>query len=226
MVSRNAVPSLFAALCLATLVPLTAGCGGGSPAATRGTGVALKIRWPETTRLVPAATRSVQVTLRDAGGFETFRVVNRPEGGGFSTLVFFGLTPGRLDFSARAFAADDAQGVSVAAAQSQVTLAAGVQTDVALTLASTIDRIEIAPEELDLAFGQVETLTATARNAAGDIVPLTTSLTTWTSRDTSVATVDATGRVTARGAGSTQITFRDTESGRTESALVVVAPAP
>lgn len=226
MVSRNVLRAAIAALSLVALVPLVAGCGGGSASPSRATGVAIKIRWPETTRLVPAATRSLQVVIRDAANFETFRVANRPEGGGFSTLVFFGLTPGSLDFSARAFAAEDAQGVAVASAQSRVTLAAGVQTDVTLNLASTISRIDVTPAENELLPGQTVALTAAARNAAGDIVPVTASRTTWTSRDTQVATVDANGVVTAGVPGSTQIVFKDTESGQTNSALVVVNPAP
>lgn len=187
-------------------------------------GVALRVRWPETTRLVPEASRSVGITVRDAGGFQTFRVANRPTSGGYSTLVFVGLAPGPVDYTATAFPDVDAQGVAVAGATGRVTLVAGQRTDVRLDLASTIDRIEIAPTETTLRVGETRTFVATARNAGGDIVPTTASKVLWSSSDTRVARVDATGLVTAIAAGSTRIIFKDTESGKQESALLVVEP--
>lgn len=198
-----------------------AGCGGsGAPGTT--SGVSMRVQWPDASRLIPAATRSVQVTIRDASGFETFRVVNRPETGNLSTMVFFGLTPGNLSFSAKAFPAVDAQGVSVAGAQSQVTLSPGFQTNVTLNLVSTIDRIEIAPQRLDLAVSATGDLVATARDGSGNIVPLTASQTEWRSQDTSVAQVNAAGRVTAVKSGSVLVSFTDNESGKSASALVVI----
>ena len=91
------------------------GCGGASSVAPE-TGLQMRIQWPEVSRLLPDATQSVRVQVQDAGGFQTFRVANKPAGGGFSTLVFFGLKPGDLNVEARAFPAADAQGVALAQA--------------------------------------------------------------------------------------------------------------
>lgn len=210
-------------LLLLTLAALgaVAGCGG-SGAAPASTGVSLRVQWPGRSRLIPVATQSVQVSLRDASGFETFRVLNRPNSGSFSTLVFFGLTPGSLDFAAKAFPSADAQGVAVAAAQSRVTLTPGFQTNVTLDLASTIDRIEVRAQRLDLTVGGAATLTATARDKDGNLVPLTAAKTRWESRDTTIAQVNAAGQVSGVKAGSTLVVFTDDESGKSDSALVVV----
>ena len=142
--------------------------------------------------------------------------------GTFSTLVFFGLTPGSLDFAARAFPVADAQGVAVAAAQSKITLSPGFQTNVTLDLVSTIDHVSLQPQRLDLAVGATGNLTATARDTNGNLVPLTTSATAWESRDTAIARVNGDGLVTAVKSGSTLIVFTDNESGKTDSALVVI----
>ena len=187
-------------------------------------GVALRVQWPETSRLVPEASRSVQVEVKDSAGFKTFRVANRPVVGGFSTVIFVGLSPGAVDYTATAFPQEDAQGVAVAAATGRVTLATGQRTDVRLDLVSTIDRIEIAPSETTLAVGSTLRFVATARDIDGDVVPTSAGKVQWSSSDTRVASVDTTGLVRGLVAGSTRIVFKDTESGRQESALVVVEP--
>ncbi len=191
---------------------------GGSP------GFSVRVQWPEPSRLIPEATRSVQVELSDAGGFRTYRVVNRPTSGTVSTIVFVGLAPGAVDYSATAFPEVDAQGVAVAAATGRVTLATGQRTDVRLDLASTIERIDIVPAEATVRVGATRSFAATARDADGDAVPTSTGRVSWSSSDPRVASVDAAGLVRGIAAGSTRIVFKDSESGRQESALLVVEP--
>ena len=70
--------------------------------------------------------------------------------------------------------------------------------------------------------GATGNLTATARDTNGNLVPLTTSATAWESRDTAIARVNGDGLVTAVKSGSTLIVFTDNESGKTDSALVVI----
>ncbi|MBB6050382.1 Ig-like domain-containing protein [Armatimonas rosea] len=196
------------------------GCGGSSVAPA--TGLEMRIQWPEISRLVPAATQSVRVVVKDAGGFQTFRVANRPASGSFSTLVFFGLQPGDLSVDASAFPAADAQGVALAASSTKVTVSSGNQTNLQLSLASTVDRIEVSPASLSIRPGSAQTLTGTAKDSAGNLVPLSTSKTRWSSSDATVASVDSAGKVTALKEGSTNVTFTDTESGKAGTSLVVV----
>jgi uncharacterized protein YjdB len=191
------------------------------------TGLQLRIQWPEVSRLVPEATQSVRVQVKDAGGFETFRVANRPAAGGFSTLVFFGLQPGDLTVDARAFPAADAQGVALASTNVRVTVSSGNQTNLQIALASTVDRVEVSPASASLRPGSAQTLTGVAKDSSGNLVPLSAAKTRWISSDATVASVDASGKVTAIKDGSTTISFSDTESGRAGTALVTVsATAP
>jgi len=70
--------------------------------------------------------------------------------------------------------------------------------------------------------GQTGQLTATPRDAADN--PLTDRVVTWTGADPAVATVSATGLVTAVGAGTATVTA--TSEGRTASATITVTPVP
>lgn len=197
------------------------GCGGASSVAPA-TGLQMRIQWPEVSRLVPDATQSVRVTVRDAGGFQTFRVANKPSTGGFSTLVFFGLQPGDLRVEASAFPAADAQGVALATTSVTVTVSSGNQTNLQVALASTVDRVEVSPASVSIRPGSAQTLSGVAKNASGNLVPLTAAKTRWVSSDATVASVDSTGKVTAIKEGATTITFTDTESGKSGTSLITV----
>ena len=197
------------------------GCGG-NKAVAPATGLQMRIQWPEVSRLLPDATQSVRVQVQDAGGFQTFRVANRPASGGFSTLVFFGLLPGDLNVEARAFPAADAQGVALASTSVKVTVSSGNQTNLQVALASTVDRVEVSPASASIRPGSAQTLSGAAKDASGNLVLLTTARARWASSDATVATVDGAGMVTAIKEGATTITFTDTESGKSGTALVTV----
>jgi uncharacterized protein YjdB len=83
--------------------------------------------------------------------------------------------------------------------------------------------VAVSPATGELDVGGTLQLTATPRDAAGN--PLSGRQVTWTSSNTSVATVDANGRVTAVGPGTA--TIRATSEGQTGTATVTVrTPAP
>jgi uncharacterized protein YjdB len=83
--------------------------------------------------------------------------------------------------------------------------------------------VTVSPASVSLQPNGTAQLGATVRNAAGDV--LSARLITWSSSNTTVATVSATGFVTALAAGSATITA--TSEGKTGSATVsVTAPPP
>jgi plastocyanin len=89
--------------------------------------------------------------------------------------------------------------------------------------------VEVTPATASvftLAPGNTVTLAATAKNGAGQT--LTGGTKSFTSGNNAVATVDASGKVTGVGAGTTAITATITIDGATESATstVTVAAAP
>jgi hypothetical protein len=83
----------------------------------------------------------------------------------------------------------------------------------------SVTSVTISPDSLVLAIGAMAAFTTTAHDAAGGTVPGTA---TWTSSDTAVARVDATGKVTAVAAGTVTVTA--TIAGVSATAQVRVKP--
>jgi trimeric autotransporter adhesin len=88
--------------------------------------------------------------------------------------------------------------------------------------AAPVASVSVTPSTLSLTVGQTGQLTATLRDASGNV--LTGRTVTWTTTNAARATVSASGLVTAVGAGSA--TIRATSEGQTGSASVTVTTVP
>ena len=95
---------------------------------------------------------------------------------------------------------------------------AGRRDSVLVSVPTLIARIETDPAELSLGVGDLASIGATALDALGN--PLARAF-VWSSGNGAVATVDAAGRVQARGAGSTLITV--TSEGKSATTRVTVS---
>jgi acetyl esterase/lipase len=111
--------------------------------------------------------------------------------------------------------ATDGNGTAIGALRSIVAGAKAVSVEIAgVTLSQqvtitvenppAVGSVEVSPAEVQLVDGQTSPLTATVLDEQGD--PLEDAEVTWSSGDTDVATVNADGVVTARGAGTATIT--------------------
>src|SRR5207244_587993 len=88
-----------------------------------------------------------------------------------------------------------------------------------VTVSNTpVATVSVSPASINLQTGQTSQLTATPKDAAGN--PLVGRAVTWATSNGSVATVNATGLVTATGAGSATITA--TSEGKSGTAGVTV----
>ena len=87
-----------------------------------------------------------------------------------------------------------------------------------------VNTVTVTPSSASLVLGITSTqqLTATLRDAANNV--LTGRVVTWTSSNTAAATVDASGLVTAVGAGATTITATSETKTGTSSITVTLAP--
>ncbi len=236
---------LVAGVLLGTTVSLVGGtgCGGGggkgnvTPAtgavATASGRAVVSVRWPERSaasgRLVPLAAESIRVTVFQNDAPLEEHLLTRPAGNGsVTTSAEFALLPtGNLLFRAEAFPNADGSGVLQARAEAVEPIAADFVTPVSLTLGSTIDRVEITPASPPpLTGGETTTFTATAKNAAGEIV-VTTATWQWSTGDPAIATVEAsTGLVSALAAGATTVLAKETESGKTGQVTLQTTPSP
>jgi hypothetical protein len=220
---------------------LLVGCGSSGvptspPASSVTTGrAALTIRWPErdATRLIPFAANSIRVRLTSVDGTRSFgeTLLVRPTNGGTASATFSQLPTGPCLVTASAYPGADGSGVAQATGQTQTEIVANQTAEVRLTLASTIDRIELNPTAPTVAVGQSVTLSATVKNPLGEVMLTAPSTVAWTSSNTAVATVEPGGTAgesgTVRGVapGTTTITVTEQESGKTASVLVTVPPA-
>jgi uncharacterized protein YjdB len=82
--------------------------------------------------------------------------------------------------------------------------------------------VTVAPASASVTTGQTVQLTATPRDAAGNA--LTGRVVTWSSNNTSVATVNTSGRITGVAAGSATITATSEGKSGTSAITVTVAP--
>ena len=119
----------------------------------------------------------------------------------------------------------DAQGVVTAVASGSETISAtseGVHgTTVISVSAIPVARVDVTPTSTSISPGQTSQLTATAFDASGNVLVRSV---TWTSSNNAVATVSATGLVTAVAAGT--VTISATIGGVTGTALITVAAVP
>ncbi len=184
--------------------PGTGGGGGGPvtpppPAAVASVSIA-----PATATLVVGGTQALAASARDAAGNAlTGRTVTWSSG-------------------APAVATVSASGVVTAVAAGSATITATVE-GIAATAAITVTPVPVAsvsvsPATASLVVGGTQALAASARDAAGNV--LTGRTVTWSSGAPAVATVSATGLVTAVTAGTT--TIRATIEGVVGTATLTV----
>ena len=206
---------------LLTLVAI--GCGGdaGKPAPTgRAT---FTVRWPEAgaSRLIPAAASSIRVEIKKDGKLVASGVLVPSQ----PSKTFDVLPTGTLTATARAFPNADGTGVAQAEASLPLIIAAGQNTPVTLTMASTIDRVEVSPSgPASLVVSQTLALMATPKNSAGEVVLITPGGITW-SADAPAVTVSANGLVTGAQAGGANVSAREIESGKSSTAVAVTVAA-
>ncbi len=82
--------------------------------------------------------------------------------------------------------------------------------------------VTVSPASASIQVGQTVQLTATPRDANGN--PLTGRVVTWSSSDTTIAKVNGSGLITARGAGTATVTA--TSEGKSGTATITVTAAP
>src|SRR6266498_6085269 len=167
---------------------------------------------------VTPATASVPV-----GG--TVQLTARPKNAAGNPLTGRTLT---WQSSAAAVASVDASGlVTGQAAGGPVTITAtseGKAGTAAVTVtAIPVASVEVAPATASVPVGGTAQLTATPKDAAGNL--LTGRTVTWQSSDAAVASVDASGLVTGKSLGG-PVTITATSEGKTGTAAGTITPIP
>jgi 6-phosphogluconolactonase (cycloisomerase 2 family) len=223
-------PPLRLFLVLSALVAaFLTGCGGnnGNGAQQKGT-LALSVTWPERTRLVPTASSSIRLVVTSAGVQVATQVIQRPSAPPLTQVYTFPNIPtGSATLSATAYPNADATGVAQAMGSTPFTITSAQTTNLNIAMDSTVNSLELGPATLTVAPGATLQITATGKNALGQVVLIAPEKITWNSATTGAATIDINGLVTGVAAGTSTITVTDTESGKSvQQTLTVVAAGP
>ncbi|MCW3051031.1 MAG: hypothetical protein JWN14_201 [Chthonomonadales bacterium] len=222
---------LFAtsALC-GTLTGLT-GCGGGSSAGTTTPGrFAVTVNWPAPSRLIPAASGSIDAVLSSGEKTLGHKLLVKPTAAPWTTTVTFdNLKPGAVTLATTAYPNADGTGVAQAKGTMNATIKSGAQTSATVDMNATIDHLAVTPASPTVAVGASIPLTATAFNAQGGIVLTSAQSLSWNSAQSAKATVTTAGSLTGVAAGTSVITVTDAETGKSATTTVTVTggvPAP
>jgi hypothetical protein len=212
------------------------GCGGGNKntevptetPSTRSEGsVSFVITWPTQSRLIPVAANSIKIAF-SGGPTPTEKIVVRPATGTNTTDVTFpNLVVGTYTITATAYPSTNATGVAQAMGTGSVTVVKDQTVETGVTMATTISQIDASPAAPSVVVPATVNLTGSATDTNNAIVITANNKWTWSSSNTGVATVPASGNpvtVTSVSAGTTTITGTETESGKTKSVTVTVLP--
>ena len=203
---------------------LSAGCGGGSSAPATGR-AKISVAWPSPSRFVPQASVSIRVTVKDETNVVVGEaILDKPT----TSVTLSPLPVGTLSATATAYPQTGAGGVAQATATAPLAIRADASTNIALTLASTIDRVSVTPTAPSLPAQTTQTLTATALDAAGQVVLTPTNGFTWSvPSGASFASIHSTtGVVTGLSAGAATIRATETESGQSGDVSATIRAAP
>lgn len=190
---------------------LLAACGGGgdsgpsTPSSPTPAAVATVDISPASATLLPPATQQLTVTLKDASG-------NTLSG---RSITWSSDNSGIASVSTSGFVTSVAAGKATISAASEGKSGTASITVLAPVAAVTLDRATAI-----VAIGDSLQLTATLKDAAGAII--TGRIVTWTSSAPTLATVSASGMITALAAGSVTITAAS--EGKSADAAVTVLP--
>lgn len=206
---------------------LLAGCGGGGTAASLPTGaVVMRIRWPETSRLIPTAAQSVVVSLwqnqQPLNGQRA--VIARPQ----SEYRFEGVPAGSTTIVASAHPNADGSGVAMTGGSVTVTVLASQYVSAPpIVLASTISSFALVPASIVTApsLGPIR-LGIDARNTAGELVLVSFERLVWSVNSAIVRVEELAGEPGADlyplAEGSATVAVEDPESGFEASASVAI----
>jgi hypothetical protein len=231
---RRAFLLTIAVSCLICLVSLV-GCGGGNhdtqfpieTPLTRSEGsVSFYITWPTRSRLIPVAANSIKIVFN--GPTPTEKIVARPAAGTDTTdVTFSNLVVGTYTITATAYPTTNGTGVGQAMGTGNVTVVKDQTVETGVTMASTISQIIVSPSAPSVVVPATVSLTGSATDASSAIVITANNKWTWSSSNTGVVTIPASGNpvmVTSVAAGTATITGTETESGKTTSVTVTVLP--
>lgn len=217
------------------------GSGAGTVENSRLGRMAVKVQWPDASRLVPFKTKSLKIVIDWVeGGKATLvdtKVVDRPDP--LKTTVtetVFNLKSGtRYRLTVTAHPNPGGTGTALARHVSAANLAIkpGVENQWPVTMTSTVHTLSIEPTITSIGVGEKQVVSVVAKDASGATVLLALSAIRWTVGAPAVLKAEpnvqglADNQVQLEGLvqGSSSLTVTDDESGKTSPAMQIAVEA-
>lgn len=193
------------------------GCGGGSGTHAEPQGSAVfRVTWPEASRLIPEASSSIKIVVKDGEKVVGNLVLSRPKTSNTTEGKIGSLPVKTLTNVITAHPFPDGTGVAQAEGTVPVTIKANEEVKVSVTLQSTITELEpLVRSPIRLGLNQGVKLGAVPKNAAGEMVLILRRGLRFESSNPTALPVNAEGIVTAQAEGTARVTVTEPESGKT-----------
>lgn len=203
------------------------GSGGQNSGTSTGVGTLLfTVQWPSAAQSSSGA-QSVRVVLSANGTTLAQQVVSRPTAAATTSSITFSNQPAeQITANATSYSLSGGSGSALASAAVVVNLTPNATVSTPLSFSPTIASVSISPTPIGLITGSTTTLAASALDANGNVILTTGSDWSWSSSNTGVATIGASGvttTLTAVSAGTSSITLQETTTGKTISVVAAVS---
>ncbi|MGE0160572.1 MAG: LamG-like jellyroll fold domain-containing protein [Gemmatimonadales bacterium] len=174
------------------------------------------VRGPLANLLVTGVTITSYPATMSVGGTGNFTAVVQTSAPTSPRVFWTSLDGGVVSMT-------DSVGTGVNAGTASVVASAGAFADTVSVVVTTItvDSVHVTPDSADVVVGQSRAYTATLFDAGGNVITRPVS---WSTGNSSVATVNGTGQVTGVAPGTT--TVQATSDGISDQAVVRVTAAP
>lgn len=196
------------------------GCAGRGLKVDPSGSMTIGVTWPEAavSRVVPIASNSIVVEVRKDGNLTNSLLITKPS----TSAVLENLPLGEVTVTARAMPNTDGTGTAQAMASQTATIVEGPTNVINLTLASTIDHIQINSTATVTALQQT-TIVATPKDSSNNTVLTAPGNILFTSEHPLVGTVNpTTGVFSGLLMGTTKVTATELDSNKSGECNVTV----
>jgi hypothetical protein len=203
------------------------GCGGGgnglSAAGSRSGRAAITVTWPSRSRLIPLASNSIKIDIKQGALVVGSKTVARPADGISTTVTIDPLPTGDLTAIATAYPQADGTGIAQAAGTVPLHVNSGQTATFTLTLGSTVSSLSLTPAASTIPSGGTTHIDLTARDSGGNVVLISPSKVRWEALNPTIASVDADGNIHGLTAGQAGFKATETESGVSGQCVITVS---
>ena len=185
-------------------------CGGGGSGVTvaKNGKISISITWPSPSRVIPVAATSIGISIKNSKGITVVStLIAKPT----TTWVSSDLPIDSYTLTATAYPNANATGTAQATGVTNFAPLDGQTSPVSISMGSTVSTVTLSSSTQLLKVGEAVQVSATCKDAQGNLVLVHPSTLNWSSSQSSIASTNLDGLVTGINAGTSNITATFTE---------------